>query len=83
MDEWHYDTKAQAAKGRHLRKNLDERKNNQIQSVIDGLTYKTVLKPQLRKYLREYADVHFMSESEAVRHAIRQLIVSWKEGKAV
>ena len=70
-------------KGRHLRKNLDERKNNQIQSVIDGLTYKTVLKPQLRKYLREYADVHFMSESEAVRHAIRQLIVSWKEGKAV
>ena len=51
MDEWNESRAKQAAKGRHLRKNLDERKNNQIQSVIDGLTYKTVLKPQLRKYL--------------------------------
>ena len=49
--------------------------------VIEGKLYKTQLKPQLREALREYADVHFMTESEAVRQAIRQMIVRWKEGK--
>ena len=68
--------------GSHLRKNFDVKKDgNQMAGVIEGVLYKFNLQLKLRKYLREYADVHFMSESEAVRHAIRQMIVSWKEGK--
>lgn len=60
---------------------LNPRRSFQV--WIEGELYKLTLKPQLRKYLREYADIHFMTESEAARHAIRQLIVAWKEGKAI
>ena len=66
----------------HLRKDLGDLKNKKHMGiVIEGKLYKTQLKPQLREALREYADVHFMTESEAVRQAIRQMIVRWKEGK--